>query len=285
MVDFFQQILNGLVTGSTYAMLALGLTLIYGILGIPNFAHGQAYMWAAYGTFFMISLGMNYWVVLVVVSFIFVLLGMAIEWAVFRPLTNKPHINGFIAAIGLVMIMESLVLIVFGAEYKKFTGAFSEIVSVGGLILTKQRIICVIGSIVLIFLLYLFINHTRLGEAIHAIAQDSVGAKLVGINVKFNSAIAFGLGTGLAATAAALIAPVFLVFPQMGGMLNLKAFVIIILGSMGNLVGAVIGGFLMGLVEALVSGYLSASYKDFIAFGILVLVLIIKPTGLFGGKQ
>lgn len=285
MVDFFQQILNGLVTGSTYAMLALGLTLIYGILGIPNFAHGQAYMWAAYGTFFMISLGMNYWVVLVVVSFIFVLLGMAIEWAVFRPLTNKPHINGFIAAIGLVMIMESLVLIVFGAEYKKFTGAFSEIVSVGGLILTEQRIICVIGSIVLIFLLYLFINHTRLGEAIHAIAQDSVGAKLVGINVKFNSAIAFGLGTGLAATAAALIAPVFLVFPQMGGMLNLKAFVIIILGSMGNLVGAVIGGFLMGLVEALVSGYLSASYKDFIAFGILVLVLIIKPTGLFGGKQ
>lgn len=285
MVDFLQQILNGLVTGSTYAMLALGLTLIYGILGIPNFAHGQAYMWAAYGTFFMISLGMNYWVVLVVVSFIFVLLGMAIEWAVFRPLTNKPHINGFIAAIGLVMIMESLVLIVFGAEYKKFTGAFSEIVSVGGLILTKQRIICVIGSIVLIFLLYLFINHTRLGEAIHAIAQDSVGAKLVGINVKFNSAIAFGLGTGLAATAAALIAPVFLVFPQMGGMLNLKAFVIIILGSMGNLVGAVIGGFLMGLVEALVSGYLSASYKDFIAFGILVLVLIIKPTGLFGGKQ
>jgi branched-chain amino acid transport system permease protein len=285
MIDFLQQILNGLVTGSTYALVALGLTLIYGILGIPNFAHGQAYMWAAYGTFFMISLGMNYWVVLVVVSFIFVLLGMAIEWAVFRPLTNKPHINGFIAAIGLVMIMESLILIVFGAEYKKFTGAFSEIISIGGLILTQQRIICVIGSVALIFLLYLFINHTRLGEAIHAIAQDSVGARLVGINVKFNSAIAFGLGTGLAATAAALIAPIFLVFPQMGGMLNLKAFVIIILGSMGNLVGAVIGGFLMGLVEALVSGYLSASYKDFIAFGILVLVLIIKPTGLFGGKQ
>lgn len=152
------------------------------------------------------------------------------------------------------------------------------------MILTRQRLICIIGSFILIFLLYLFINHTR-RESIQAIAQNEVGAKLVGINVKYNAAIAFGLGTGLAATAAALIAPVFLVFPQMGSMVNLKAFVIIILGSMGSLIGAVVGGFMMGLVEALVSGYLSASYKDFIAFGILVLVLIFKPTGLFGGRQ
>lgn len=286
MIDLVQQILNGLVIGSVYALVALGLTLIYGILYIPNFAHGQAYMWAAYVTFFLITfLGMNYWVVIFVVTFIFILLGMAIEWAIFKPLMDKPHINGFIAAIGMVMLMESVVLIVFGAEYHKFPEGFSKIISLGDLILTRQRIICIIGSFVLIFLLYLFINQTRLGESIQAIAQNEVGAKLVGINVKYNAAIAFGLGTGLAATAAALIAPIFLVFPQMGGMVNLKAFVIIILGSMGSLVGAVIGGFMMGLVEALVSGYLSASYKDFIAFGILVLVLIFKPTGLFGGRQ
>lgn len=126
MVDLLQQILNGLVIGSVYALVALGLTLIYGILYIPNFAHGQAYMWAAYVTFFLITfLGMNYWVVILVVTFIFILLGMAIEWAIFKPLMDKPHINGFIAAIGMVMLMESLVLIVFGAEYHKFPEGFS----------------------------------------------------------------------------------------------------------------------------------------------------------------
>ncbi len=286
MIDLVQQILNGLLIGSVYALVSLGLTLIYGILYIPNFAHGQTYMWAAYVTYFLITfLGMNYWVVILVVTFLFILLGMAIEWVIFRPIMDKPHINGFIAAIGMIMVMEGLVLTVFGAEYQKFPDGFSKIISLGELILTRQRLICIIGSFILIFLLYLFINHTRLGESIQAIAQNEVGAKLVGINVKYNAAIAFGLGTGLAATAAALIAPVFLVFPQMGSMVNLKAFVIIILGSMGSLIGAVVGGFMMGLVEALVSGYLSASYKDFIAFGILVLVLIFKPTGLFGGRQ
>jgi branched-chain amino acid transport system permease protein len=285
MVDLLQQILNGLVIGSVYALVALGLTLIYGILYIPNFAHGQAYMWAAYVTYVLITfLGLNYWLVIFAVTFLFILLGMGIEWAVFKPLLDKPHINGFIAAIGLVMLMESVVLIFFGAEYHKFPEGFSSIISVGDLVLTRQRMICILGSFVLIFLLYLFIHHTRLGESIQAVAQNETGAKLVGINVKYNSAIAFGLGTGLAATAAALIAPIFLVFPQMGGMVNLKAFVIIILGSMGSLLGAVIGGFMMGLIEALVSGYLSASYKDFIAFGVLVVVLIFKPTGLFGGK-
>jgi branched-chain amino acid transport system permease protein len=278
--------INGLILGSVYALVALGLTLIYGILHIPNFAHGQAYMWAAYFSFFLIQyLGINYWLVMILVTGIFFLIGMMTEWLVFRPLRNQPHLNSFIAAIGLIMLMESVVIILFGADYHKFPGKFSKIITIGDIVLTDQRITCVIGAVALILFLQLFIKETRLGESIHAVAENEIGAKLVGININHASAVAFGIGTGLAATAAVLIAPIFLVFPQMGSMVNLKAFVIIILGGMGSLVGAVIGGLVMGLIEALVSGYLSASYKDVFAFGVLAIVLIFRPTGLFGARE
>jgi branched-chain amino acid transport system permease protein len=285
MVDFLQQMTNGLVTGSTYALVALGLTLIYGILHIPHFAHGQSYMWAAYGMLLLMSLGINYWIVMLIISSLFIVLGMVMERIVFKPLASQSHINGFIAAIGLMMVLESMALIAFGPEFKQFPPIHKELISLGDIVLTQQRVICIIGSVSLIILLYLFINYTHLGEAIHAIAQDSEGAKLVGINVKFNTTVAFGLGTGLAGMAAALISPIFVAFPQMGGMLNLKAFVIIVLGSMGNLVGAVIGGYAIGIIEAMVSGYFSAAYKDFFAFIVLIVILLVKPAGLFGGKQ
>jgi branched-chain amino acid transport system permease protein len=283
MVLFFQQLVNGIMLGSVYSLVALGLTLIYGILHVPNFAHGHKYMWAAFTSLFLVvSFHTNYWVSLVIAMVVMGLVGAGVERLVYRPLRDMPHINSFIAAIGLLLVLESLALIVWGADFRRFPASYDQPINILGVAITLQRLLVIVGAAVLIILLQLFIKRTWLGATIEAVAQNPEGAQLVGISIDRVSSLTFGIGTALAAAAATLIAPIFLVYPTMGSMPNLKAFVVIIIGGMGSIPGAVIGGFMLGLIESLGGGYISTDYKDLFAFGALVTFLTFRPLGLFG---
>jgi branched-chain amino acid transport system permease protein len=278
-----QTIINGIMLGSIYAMVALGLTLIYGILEIPNFAHGALYMIGAYISFLVItSLGVPYWLALIVSMIFLFLLGMLIERIVYRPLYVQPVINSFIAAVGLILILENGALAVWGPAFRRFPRASSTVFHALGMTITSQRIIVIVTAVLLIIALNLFIKRTRLGAAIEATSQNREGAQLMGINTSLVGGITFGLGTALAAVAATLVAPILLIYPTMGGPVIAMAFVIIILGGMGSFFGAVVGGYIIGLAETFFSSYVTTKYVDTLIFGILVFILAVKPTGLFG---
>jgi branched-chain amino acid transport system permease protein len=283
MVIFFQQVLNGIMLGAVYSLFALGLTIIYGILHIPNFAHGALYMWAAFTSLFLvINFHTNYWVALLIGMAVMGLVGVGVERIVFRPLRKQPHINSFIGAVGLIFVLESLSLIVWGADFRRFPALYDQTFNILGVTITLERLLVIVAAILFILFLQLFIKRTWMGATIEAVAQNPEGAQVVGISIDRVSSLTFGIGIALAAAAATLIAPVFLVYSAMGDMPNLKAFVIIIVGGLGSIPGAVIGGFMLGLIESLGGGYISTDYKDIFAFGILVTFLTIRPTGLFG---
>jgi len=280
---FFQQIFNGIMLGSTYAIVALGLTLVFGILHIPNFAHGHLYMLGAYISFFLMTLyGFGFWTALVSSMVILGLIGMLIERVIYRPLQDKPHINSFISAIGALIILETSVIVFWGPQGRRIPNPYPDIVELLGITMSYQRLLVIVTAIVLIVLLQVFIKKTTPGTTIEAVAQNREGAMLVGINVNWVSSLTFAISTATAAAAASLVAPIFMISPTMGALLGMKAFVIVILGGLGSIPGAILGGYILGILEAIGGGYLSAAYKDVYAFGALILILSIRPTGLFG---
>lgn len=283
---FLQQTINGIMVGSIYALVALGLTLEYGILNIPNFAHGVLYTVGAYLTFLVVvSLGFNYWIAILCAMAALAIIGMVVHRLVYRPLVNAPHLNSFIAAIGLIFMFKAAMLLIWGPDFKRYPPINDTVVNIFGTIVTTQRILIVLITIILIVILNLFIKKTMAGMTIQALAQDREGALLAGINVERVETLVFAVGSAMAAVAAALISPIFLVYNTMGDFVILKAFVIIILGGMGSIPGAIIGGYIIGLVESLGGAYLSTDYNELIAFAILIGVLAIKPTGLFGARS
>ena len=282
----FQQLFNGVMLGSTYAIVALGLTLVYGILQIPNFAHGHMYMLGAYVCFFLITVfGLGYWPALVATAILLAVAGIVLERLAYSPLRKQPHISSFISALGALIVLENGVIALWGPQGQRIPNPYPGIIEVFGITMSQQRLLVIAAAVVMILLLQLFIKKTTLGSTIEAVAQNPEGAKLVGINVKLVSSLTFAISTGLAAIAACLVAPIFMISPSMGAMLGMKAFVIVILGGLGSVPGAIVGGLILGLIEALGGGYLSAAYKDVFAFGALVLILAIKPTGLFGKEE
>lgn len=282
---FFQQVFNGIMLGSTYALVALGLTLVFGILQVPNFAHGHLYMLGAYVTYFMMTLyGFGFWPAMLVSMLSLALLGAVVERVVFRPLAKQSHVSMFISAIGLLMVIENSVIVAWGPRAYRIPNPYPGIINVLEITMTKQRLLVIVAAVVLMVLLNLFIKKTVLGTAVLAVAQNREGARLVGINVNRVSTLVFAISAALAAAAASLVSPIFMISPTMGALLVMKAMSIIILGGMGSIKGAILGGYILGLVEGLGGGYLSAAYKDVYAFGLLVVALAIKPEGLFGGS-
>jgi branched-chain amino acid transport system permease protein len=284
MTLFLQQLVNGMMLGSIYSLVAIGLTLIYGILIIPDFALGHKLMIGAYFTFFLVTLfGCNYWLATGISMCLLAIVGVLLWRIVFHPIRNAPHINGFISAFGVLMFLESLALILWGANFRQIpTPYIGKVINVLGVFLTVQRTLVVGVYVVVIIAIHFFLKRTLLGSAIRAVAQNREGALLVGIKVNRISAITMAVGTALAALAGSLIGPISMVYPTMGNSTILKAFAIIILGGMGSVAGAILGGFLLGIAESLGGGYISTAYKDLFAFGTLVIVLTIKPTGIFG---
>ncbi|MCX7981799.1 MAG: branched-chain amino acid ABC transporter permease [Syntrophales bacterium] len=279
----FQQLFNGVMLGSTYALFALGLTLVYGILHVPNFAHGHMYMLGAYVGFSLITIyGLAYWPALAITAVLMAAAGVILEFLAYRPLRNEPHINSFISALGALFVLENGVIAIWGPQGQRMPNPHPGVMEYMGIIMSQQRLLVIVSAVILIILLQLFIKKTILGSTIEAVAQNPEGARLVGINVDFVSSLTFAISTALAAIAALFVAPIFMLSPTMGSLLGLKGFVIIILGGLGSIPGAIVGGLILGLIEALGGGYVSAAYKDAFAFGALVLILAIKPTGLFG---
>ncbi|MCL6610856.1 MAG: branched-chain amino acid ABC transporter permease [Peptococcaceae bacterium] len=280
---FLQQIFNGVMLGSTYAIVALGLTLVFGILHIPNFAHGHLYMLGAYVSFFaMTRYGLGFWPALFISVFVLALAGVVVEFLVYRPLRDQPHINSFISAIGALIILETGVVVIWGPQAHRIPNPYPGTIELLGMTMTQQRLLLIIVAIIMIVLLQIFIKKTTPGTAIEAVAQNREGAMLMGINVNRISSLTFAISTGTAAAAATMVAPIFMISPAMGALLGMKAFIIVILGGLGSIPGAIVGGYILGLIEALGGGYISADYKDVFAFGALLLILAIKPTGLFG---
>lgn len=278
----FQQLFNGLTIGSVYALVALGLTLVYGILQIPNFAHGALYMMGGYITFTMMTkLQFNYWLAIFVSIIVVGLIGVLMERLVFHPLRKSPPIQDNIAAIGILLFLEAFAQFVWGADYQSLPTPYGQVLKVMGLTFTMQRLLIIISTVVVMILLYLFLKKTFTGATIIAMSQNREGANLVGINTNKVAMLTFLISGGLAAIAASLSAPINLVFPGMGELVILKAFVIIILGGMGSIPGAIVGGYILGFSESLGATYISNDYKDIIAFVLLVVILTVKPTGLF----
>lgn len=275
----------GIQLGSQYVLVALGLTLIFGILDISHFAHGHLYMIGAYLLYIlMVTAGINYWLAMVICMAALAVAGVLVERAVYRPLRGKPGINSFIAAIGLILVLETLIRGI-KPDPLQVSKPIDRTVSFFGITMEVQRLIVIAGAILFIVLLQLFIKRTRLGTAIEAMAQDREGAALVGISVNRMSALTFAIATALAAAAAVLMAPLAFISPEMGATLVLKAFVIVVIGGLGSMQGAIVGGYLLGVLEALAIAYISSAYKDVFAFGVLIIILAIRPTGLFGGRD
>jgi branched-chain amino acid transport system permease protein len=283
---FLQQVFNGIMFGSTYAIVALGLTLVMGILDIPNFAHGHLYMLGGYITYlFFASLGLGYWPSLLASMIVLGMVGVVMERVVFRPLSDQPPINAFIAAIGSLVFLEAFALAVWGPQGLRITNPYPETFHFLSITMTVQRLLVIVAAAALIIGLHFFMKKTLLGTTIEAVAQNREGAMLTGINVNRVSAITFAISTATAALAASFLSPIFMLSPSMGAILGMKAFIIVILGGLGSIPGAILGGYILGLIEALGGGYVSAAYKDVFAFGALILILSIKPTGLFGKKE
>ena len=279
---FLQQVLNGLTLGSIYGLVALGLTLVYGILHVPNFAHGALYMVGAYVCYFaMVELGLNYWVAMVAAAAVVALLSVLCERLVFHPLRHAPPIHDKIAAIGLLLFFEAVVQMYWGADFRRLDAPSHTIFHFAGLTLPAQRVLIIVAAFSLMGGLHLYLKKTLAGSTIIAMAQNREGAFLVGINANRVAMMTFAISGALAAVASTLFAPINLVYPAMGHLVLLKAFVIIILGGMGSIPGAIVGGLIIGFAEALGGFYISGDYKDVIAFALLVVILSIKPTGLF----
>ncbi|SMB89085.1 branched-chain amino acid ABC transporter permease [Deinococcus hopiensis] len=284
MTLFLQNLFNALALGGVYALVALGLTLVYGVMRIPNFAHGGLYMVGAYLTFAALDrLHVPYVAALLLAALGVALLAALLERLVFHPLRNAPHVHAMIAAIGVLFFLEALISHprVFGPDFKQIAEPLPGVLNVGGVILSKQRLIVLAASVLAMLGLNFFLKRTTTGATIEAMSQNREGARLVGIDVNRVGMLTFGISGALAAAAAALIAPLVSVSPSMGEVMNLKVFAIIILGGMGSVPGAIVGAFLLAFAEVFGGFYINLDFADVIGFAALVLVLAIRPEGLF----
>lgn len=292
---FLQQLINGLTVGSVYALIALGYSMVYGILELINFAHGEIYMLGAYlGIIFLAfftAIGLTAYNLPLALILTFVLsiifcssYGFTIEKIAYKPLRNAPRLSPLISAIGVSIFLQNYVMLTQGATDKVFPALFGvagfQFMSVR---MTYLQLFIILSSIVLTITLRLFVRKTRMGKAMRAVAQDKTMASLVGINIDTIISLTFIIGSGLAAAAGLMVAMYYgLVNYSIGYIAGIKAFTAAVLGGIGSIRGAMFGGLLLGLVESLGGSYISGEYKDAYAFVILIIILLVKPGGLFG---
>lgn len=283
MTVLLQQIVNGLVIGSIYTLVALGMTLIQGTIRIPNIAHGSLYMVGGYILYTMMNtFGLGYWAAVAVTIAIMPLLGIIVE-RIYWPVRQKGSgISLFVAGIGILVLLNNGVRLAFGPQWKHVRSPLTGTVDFLGVTITPQRILIIVVAIISIILLNIFLNKTLTGATMQAVAQNQDGASLMGINIHGTSMLTFAIATALAGLAAALIAPVFLVHYEMGTPIVLRAMAILVVGGLGSVPGAIIGGYILGLTEALSVLVMPSAYQDLIAFGLLITILAFKPHGLFG---
>jgi branched-chain amino acid transport system permease protein len=285
--QFLQHLVNTLILGGTYALLGIGLTLIFGIMRVVNFTHGELYAFGAYAVFALsMLLGANFFLALVLALLGGMALGALIEIVLLRPMRGADIDTTMLVMIGAWIIMQNLEMLTWGGVAKAVVTPFPEVpLVIGPVSVSYLRVFVLVMALVLIAATYFLINRTKLGKAMRATFQDADTAALMGVSINRIYTATFAIGSGLAAAAGALLGPVFLAFPTMGDLAALKSFAIVILGGLGSITGATIGGFILAFAEELGAGYVSSGYRDAMGFVIIILVLMFRPTGLFARAE
>jgi branched-chain amino acid transport system permease protein len=285
-LDVLEQLIHGLTLGSMYAMVAAGLALMLGVARLVNFAHGEFFMLGAYAFWFGYrELGLPYPLAGLLAPAVMVGFGIAYQRTVIRAILPRSWHVQLIATLATSIVVTNLAIIVFGTQPKEVpTALSSRILDVGGLRLAWQRLLVLGASLVIFWALHRFVTRTRAGRAMRAMSQNREACAVVGVDVQRVAMVTFAVSAGLAALAAALVSPLFNIFPDMGTAMTLKAFAAVVAGGFGYVNGAIGASFLIGLVEALAGSYISYAYKDAIAFLIMIAVLLWRPQGLFGRR-
>ena len=283
-----EQMLNGMVLGSMYALVASGLTLIWGTMKMLNFAHGEIYMIGGYVLYFaLLLLGVHpFWGILLAMLIAFAL-GVLMERTILHPLLDKPgwDVSPIVATLGVSIFLQNFALKVWGERFKNVPYFIEGTLDLYGFRIAYQRILILVVAAVVMVGFWMYVKRSRFGMALRATAQDREAATILGINSHRIYLVTFGISSALAALAATMLAPLFLVNPWMGIPPQLKAFIVVVLGGLGSFGGAILGGFLLGCIESLAIVFLSSEWKDVAAFAVLIGFLVFKPTGFFGTKD
>lgn len=287
---FLQHLTNGISLGSLYALIAIGYTMVYGILRLINFAHGDIFMFSLYFAFYgVVLLGMPWYLSFVAAILMTVILGIVIETAAYRPLRDAPKISILISAIGVSFLLESVAVVIFGGRPKAFPtpDLFTAMVKVGNIKIQRLTFVIPVVTIILLFGLMYLIKHTKRGMAMRAVSKDHETARLMGVNVNKTISLTFAIGSSLAAIGGLMYGLKFpQISPLMGVIPGLKCFIAAVIGGIGSIEGAVVGGFILGLGEIMLVAFLPSltGYRDAFAFVLLIVILLLKPSGLMGEK-
>ncbi len=284
MNQFFMQFINGLNIGSIYALIALGYTMVYGIAKLINFAHGDVIMVGAYISFISMKFGLPWWLAVIISIIVCAVLGVVMEKVAYKPLRNASRISLLITAIGISYLLQNAFQLIFGANPQPYHAFITlPALNLGGISIQANYYITFSVSVVLMILLTLFVNKTTMGKAMRAVSEDEGAAKLMGINVDTTISLTFAIGCALAAIAGILYANCYpMINPTLGSLPGIKAFIAAVLGGIGSIPGAVLGAFILGMVEAMTKAYISSQLTDTIVFAILILMLVFKPAGILG---
>lgn len=281
-----QAVLNGIVLGGVLALVALGLNLVYGVLNVINFAHGASMMVAMYGTYWLFTLfGIDPYVSLLIVLPGMFGLGYVIQRVLLEPLAGTNSSNQFLTTLGLLLIFQNGAQLLFTSNFRTINTVYQEVtVPFGPALLPLARLIALGFAMLFATALFLLLTRTDLGRAIRAAAQDPGGAAVAGINVSRIYAITFGLGLAMAGAAGAIVVPFFYVTPSVGETFNIPAFIVVVLGGLGSMPGAVVGGIVVGLVQSVGAAYLPGSTNQIVLLAVFIAVLLVRPAGLFGRR-
>ncbi|MEZ5785665.1 MAG: branched-chain amino acid ABC transporter permease [Xanthobacteraceae bacterium] len=287
MDQLLQHTVNALILGGTYALLGIGLTLIFGIMRVVNFTHGELYAFGAYMMYaWVMLLGVNFMAALVIAVVLGIALGALIELVLLRRLRGADIDTTMLVMIGAWIAMQNTEQLAWSGVAKSINSPFpADPLVLGPISVSWTRVFVFVVAIILIIATYALIQWTRLGKAMRATFQDREAAALMGVQINTIHTATFAIGSGLAAAAGALLGPVFVVYPTIGDLASLKAFAIVILGGLGSIPGATVGGFILAFVEELGAGYISSGYRDAMGFLLIILILIVRPTGLFARKE
>jgi branched-chain amino acid transport system permease protein len=282
-----QAVVSGLLLGGVYGLVASGLALIFGVLRIINFAHGAVMMLAMYATYWLFALlRVDPYLSVLLTGPAFFVLGMLIQRLVIEPNRFAAEHNQLLLTLGLALVLENLALVLWQGDFRTVRPPYATAsFTIGDALVEVPRLVACGGAAVVALALFAFLRLTDVGKAIRALSEEPEGAMLMGIDVARIRAVAFGIGAACVAVAGALVTPFFYVAPDVGESFNIMAFVVVVLGGMGNFLGALVGGVIVGLAESLGATLLPGSLKQLIVFGLFVLVLLFRPAGLFGGGR